>query len=320
MSTKIQCPSCHKQVEENSAFCRHCGQRIPQADGDLQTILDRTADFFPHVEDALNAISEYFTRWPDGQEARDVSFTRNCIRLVINLINLGQGKFEAAYEDSSRLANAAGEGLPTHLANGLATSAQVQDEEKRKDVLAFLSGVHGYYTPILQELYDAAEKECQSLFVDGKNQAQIKRLTMEDVYRDAEVHYASYEKGDLGAALQGFMHLKELNPKDAYFRNMLGSILLQREKPLPALQEYLYGLSLDPGEVNLIKNTLQCLCGLALFPAAVEVARHYEKIGGDPKEPMIRPWAALARAATAAVVVKASHSRRPLSGDCGSNR
>ncbi len=306
MGTEIQCPSCHKQIEKDSAFCRYCGWRIPQADEDLQAILDRTADFVTHFEDAVDAISEYFTRWPDGQEARDVSFTRNCTRLFFNIVNLRRGKFEAVYEDSQRLANDAGLGLPTLLANGLATSAQVKDPEKRKEILAFLSVVQADYAPILQGLYDAAEKECQSLLVDGKSQAQIKRVTREDAYRDAEVHYASFEKRELDAALQGFRHLKELNPKDFYFRNLVGSILLQQEKPLPALQEFLFGLSLNPEDVHLTSNTLRCLCGLALFPAAVEVARHYEKIGGDPNGPTIRPWAALARAATAAVFVKLS--------------
>jgi hypothetical protein len=303
MSTEIQCPSCHKRNRENSVFCRHCGQRIPKADGDRQMIVNRTADF-SDLQGALNAIGDYFAQWPDGPEARDVDFTRNCIRLLLNLAGLGQGKFLGIYEDISRLAEVVDQGLPTYLANGLATSARVQDKEKRDEILTALIAYHDACAHTLYQLYEAAEKESQSLFVDGKSQAQIKQVTMEDAYRDAEVHYASYEKGDLDAARRGFTYLKELSPHDAYFRNVLGAILMDQGKPLPALQEYIFGLSLDPGEVHLTANTLQSLCGLAMFPAAVEVARHYERVGGDSEEPTIRPWISLARALTAAVAVK----------------
>lgn len=303
LSTKIPCPFCHKRIEEDSAFCRYCGQRIPQGDRDKQTIVNRTADF-SDVDGALHAIVEYFDRWPDGPEARDVSLARHCFRLLINVVNVGQGKFEGAYEDITRLAEAAGQGLPTTLANGLATSARVQDEEKRDQVLTSLTALHGACAAPLQPRFQTAAEECQSLLVNGRNQAQIKRLTIDDVYRDARVHYASYEAGELDAALRGFTYLKTLNPQDAYFRNMLGSILLGLKKPLEALQEVLFGLSLDPGQVDLTANTLRCLCGLALFPAAVEVARHYERMGGNPEEPLIQPWSALARATTAALAMK----------------
>lgn len=303
MGTTIQCPSCHERIDANSNFCRHCGQRIPTGDGDRREILNRTADF-SDIEGAMNAIEEYFARWPDSPEARDVSFARICIRLLVNLAYLGLGRFEEVYEDLRRIAEAAGQGLPAYLANGLATSARVQDKEKREGILAKLTALHNLCARALDQLYEAAESESQSLLVDGKNRAQLQRLTMEDVYRDAEIHYASYQRGDLDAARRGFTYLKELNPHDACFRNMLGSTLLSLKKPLPALQEFLFGLSLDPGEVHLTANALRCLCGLALFPSAVEVARHYERVGGDPGEPSIQPWASLARAVTAAVVVR----------------
>lgn len=303
MSIKIQCPFCHKEIEGGDTFCRYCGQHIPKAVDNRQAVVNRTADF-SNLEDAINAIVEYFDHWPDGPEARDISFTRNCVRFLNNIINLSQGKFNGEYENISRLADDASKGLPLHLANGMITSAQVHTELKKDMVITWMKNICNGCANILQQLYDNARKEQDSLLVDGKTRSIIKKMTKEDIYRDAEVHYASYEKGDLDAALKGFTYLKELNPFDAYFRNVLGLILLQQEKPLPALQEFLFGLSMDPGEVKLTANTLRCLCGLALFPAAVEVARHYESIGGYPAEPLIQPWASLARASSAAVALK----------------
>jgi hypothetical protein len=184
MSTETQCPSCHKQNRNAAAFCQHCGQRIPKADGGRQAIVNRTAEF-SDLQGAQKAVNDYLTRWPDGPEVRDISFTRNCIRLLLNLIDLGRGTLEVDYKDLSRLASDAAQGLPARLANGLATSARVQNQVKRDRVLAELKVYHDLVAVALGTLYQAAENESKSLLVGGKTQASIKRLTMEDVDRDA---------------------------------------------------------------------------------------------------------------------------------------
>jgi tetratricopeptide (TPR) repeat protein len=302
-STTAKCSSCLEEVEGDSAFCRHCGQRIPQITAEVQAVLDRTAAF-SNPEGALDAIQEYLKRWPDSAEVRDVHLANQCVRLLLILVGVSKGKFPGFYQDVWPLADAAAAGLPTRLSNGLSTSARVADEAKSKRIMdAFLLSRQAS-AAILGASYDAAEKERQSLLVDGKTQAQIKKVTMEDSYRDAEIYYASYEKEEVEAALRGFIALKELQPTDAYFRNMLGSILLKQDKAVPALQEFLYGLALDPGDTNLTSNVLRCLCGLGLYPAAIEVLRHHEKIGEDPREPKLRGWGALARAVTAALIMK----------------
>lgn len=305
MASKIECPSCNKQIQADSAFCRYCGHRISIQGEDKQSILDRTADF-ADFGGAVTAIGTFFERWPDphSPEARDVSFTRHCLRLLENMMGVVQGKFEDHYESLTRLAGAAEQGLPTHLSNGLATSARVKNQ--KKEVLSSISSAGDICAAVLQSFYGAAEKEYESLLVEGQTQAQIKQLTMEDVYADAKVHYASFQKGDLAAALRGFTHLKEMNPEDAYFRNCLGSVLLNQNEIVPALQEYLFGLSRDPTNASLLANTLRCLCGLALFPAAVEIARHCEQVGANLDDSNVSPWVTLARAISAAVATNLS--------------
>jgi hypothetical protein len=46
------------------------------------------------------------------------------------------------------------------------------------------------------------------------------------------------------------------------------------------------------------------LCGFSFYPAVIEVARHFTTLGGDPNDPSIRPWIALARACSAATCVR----------------
>lgn len=300
MPDKVKCPSCQKLIEADSAFCRYCGHQLSGQSDDKQSVLNKTADF-SDLGEALAAINTFFERWPDpdSPEARDVSFTRHCLLLIVNMMQIVQGKYDPSYENLLRLANAAAEGLPQHLSNGLATSARVINY--KKEVTDSLSSARDICAAVLTSLYEAAEKEYDTLFVDGESQAQIQKLTMEDVYADAEVHYASFQNGELDAARRGFTHLKELNPEDAYFRNCLGSVLFQQDEVVPALQEYLFGLSRDPTNDNLLSNTLRCLCGLALYPAAVELARHCEKAGANIDSTIVAPWDSLARAISSAV-------------------
>lgn len=300
MPDTVNCPSCKKLIKADSAFCRYCGHKLTGQSDDRQSVLNKTADF-SDLGGALTAVNTFFERYPDpdSPEARDVSFTRHCLLLIVNMVQIVQGKYEPNYENLSRLADASADGLPEHLSNGLATTARVTNHEK--EVTDSLSSARNICAAVLTGIYEAAEKEYDALFVEGKSQAQIQKLTMEDVYADAEVHYASFQNGELDAALRGFTYLKELNPEDSYFRNCLGSVLFQQDEFVPALQEYLFGLSKDPVNDNLLANTLRCLCGLALFPAAVELASHCEKAGANLDSAIVAPWVSLSRAISSAI-------------------
>ncbi len=306
MSGKINCPFCQKTILPESAFCRHCGKPVGTAaeSGDRKSVLARTADFMRDPQGALEAINEYFERFPDDPEVRDVSFTRLCILQLYNLGAINQFDFKPTHNDILRHAHEVGE-LPVSLANGILTVSKVAKASLRKDMLDALRAACDICAKELEKLWSQAEKEAKSLLIDGKTKAVVDKITMEDAYDKAEIHYASYEKGDLDAALKGFTYLKELAPSDAYFRNILGTIYLTKGQHLDALQEYLYGLSLDPGQGALTANTLRTLCGLSLFPAAVEVARHCECHEQDAENVEIKAFAALARAEVAMFLTSA---------------
>jgi hypothetical protein len=302
------CPSCGKPLQKAGAVCRRCRGQVRRRPASLQALLDRTAQFPSDLQTAQDAIEEYLRQWPNGAEARDVHIANQCMRLFFTLAQLAQGKFkEGAYAEAAGLADMCAEGLPPLLANGLPTAARLKDVAKRKgvaDTITFLNQASAF---VLQTLYDLADKEQQALLVNGKLRCQVDGVTWEQARRDAEVHWDSFQKGELEAALKGFTYLKGLNPKEAFFRLALGSILLGQGKRLPALQESLYGHSLAPSNADLTVLALRCVCGFALFPAALEIVRHYEKTHPQERDQRISTWGVLARAVTAALAARMSN-------------
>jgi hypothetical protein len=305
MATKLaECASCHKKIVADSAFCSHCGRPVPPPPSDRQAMLARTGDIFPpdDVSGLLGNINNYLSRWPDGPEARDARFARQCIGLLIQLDILPE---LLKYEDQAELASAVGEGVPLILSNGLATAGCLPHPDKARQFLSWMENALKKCAVLLDALHKSAHDEAQSLLVDGEPKASVQRLTNEYFLKEAEVHYAAYSAGKLDAAYSGFALLKQLNPHDSYLRNMLGSVLLKQDKQMAALQQFLYGFSLNPTDIHLTGNTMRCLSGMTMYPAVIEIGRLYTQLGGDPGEPTIRPWVALARACSAASCAKA---------------
>jgi hypothetical protein len=303
-SKTIECAFCHKAIEQDSVFCRYCGQAISTVPADRQRILDRTSDFFPieNVVGALEAVNEYVARWSDSPEVRDARFARQCMGFLLQFDNIPE--IHVDYEDQSGLATAVGEGLPLILSNGLATAGRVPHPDKAKRFRDWMAAAHKKCGSVLDALYKHADDEAQSFLVEGRSQASIRGLTNEYFFKEAEIHHAAYEARDFDAAYSGFSSLKELSPHDGYVRNMLGSILSQKGEHLPALREFLYGIALYPTDLHLASNTMRYLCGLRLYPAVIEIAHHYTVLGGNPDDGLIRPWVALARACSAAACAR----------------
>jgi len=306
----MKCTSCNKGIENDSGFCRYCGQRVQQTDVEVQAVLARTAAFLPDLQQAVDAINEFLNRWSDRPETWDVLFTRQCIRCFVSLTSANQGKFGSQYEDVSGVANGASGEIPARLANGVLAQAIVADEQKRKEAAALIRIAQDGCAKLLEAVFKAANEERASLMPDGETLATKKRITMDAAYRDAEVHYASYQKGDYAAARAGFAYLKQIAPTDAYFRNILGATLLLQRDGQAALREFLYGFYLNPEHPHLAIGAMQVLCGYALYPAALEIARHHEK-HPHPKcapedQAKIDCWALLARGVTASVALTAA--------------
>jgi tetratricopeptide (TPR) repeat protein len=301
---RTECASCHKVVEADSAFCRHCGRPPSNVSAERQSLLARTADFYPfdNVNGALEACNAYMDRWADSPEIRDVLFARQCMGFLMQLEDLPA--LELPYEDQAQLAGAIGQGVPLILANRLASAARLARPVQVSRFLRFMESALKRIAVALDAAHKQADDEAQSLLVDGESRASRKGLGNEYFLEQASIHHAAYTSGNLDAAYSGFAALRELNPHDSYLRNMLGSILTQQGKPQLALREFLYGFALDPTDAHLPGNLMRCLCGFKLYPAVIEIYRHYTQLGGDPAESSIRPWAALARACAAAAGAK----------------
>jgi hypothetical protein len=266
--------------------------------GDRQTTLASTGRFRSRDErdQALHAVNGYLKEWRGHPEERDVVLTRQCLGF---LLLLDRSVPDLPYEDQSGLASNVANGLPLILSNGVPTAGRLWHPDKVEVFLGWMTTAHERIAVWLDRLQKHTEDEARSFLVNGVTQVEARGLGSDAFLSELKKHYVEHSSGDDGAAYAGFSSLKQLNPYDTYVRNMLGSILLIQNQPLPALQHFLYGFSLAPTDPHLAQNTMRCLSGLKLYPAVLEVGRHYTQLGGNPDDPAIRPWTALARACCA---------------------
>jgi len=286
MNSSIKCPACGLQLKPDSLFCRHCGHRLEGASTPGETpaheLIERSANL-KEPKKALDACAEYVERFPEDPVALDMKFTYSIITTFHTLVPFAaNGQFpklqaDKDYELNAIAANLFSKGLPAILKNGIVTVARISDKGKRAQTFKFVQDAQKLIANQLIPLFEEAQRETESLLIEGKTRAVVEKKTMEDIYDDAEVYYRAYQEGDLKGALRGFIYLKNLNPMDAYFRNIIGSILSKQGKTRDALKEFLFGIHLDPGEPNLTSNVMRELTALALHPTAVEVWAHYRR-------------------------------------------
>jgi len=285
MSENIKCLSCGSFIEKDSKFCKICGAKtiadsIPKKD-DKVSLLIRSANFAEDAADANEACYIYVKKFPNDKYVSDMQVTHSIISTTIHLILLLQGKSKEVDDqtftiNSNRL-KVFKEGIQDILKNGIVTVSNVKNAKKRQKALETIQVIREQNANPLVKMFQEVKNEADSLLVNGKTRAAIEKKTMEDVYDDAEIYWSSYQNGDLEDALKGFLHLKQLNPFDAYFRNMTGVLLNETGKWDDALKEYLFGLSLDPGNPNLTWNVMRDLTARDLHGASLEIWQHYKK-------------------------------------------
>lgn len=44
MGDELECPSCQRQIEIDSVFCRHCGLHVPPPDNPRRAVVTRTGN------------------------------------------------------------------------------------------------------------------------------------------------------------------------------------------------------------------------------------------------------------------------------------
>lgn len=287
---------------------------------DARELLARSASFMKDANKAMDACLEYSQRFPKGPALRDVHLT---VPLILAIATCGDltralasGKpaeiwGNTDYKINSREADlVASRVVPPVLKNGIVTMARISSEEKRGKAFEFVKLARKVEAKQLLPLFEEAQQEDESLLVDGKSRAVIEKKTRDEVYDDAELYYAAFQEGDLDGALRGFVYLKSLNPSDSYFRNMIGAILSDQGRTRDAVQEFLYGVHLDPGEPRLTANLMRQLTAVRLHATALEVWAHFRRYGRRGLVPesdqMIELFGKYARMVTAALACAAA--------------
>lgn len=296
MQGNVKCPACATEVEPDSVFCRRCGHRLEAATpaSEEAELLARSANFVKDANDALAACFDYYERYPEGPATHDMKVTGAFILAYASYGGLARALESrnhsevwdyTNYDANLNVARLFAAGVPPVLKNGLVTQARISGWEKMAAAGKFVGSARESESKLLLPLFEEARLEADALLVDGKTRALVEEKTKEQVYEDAEVYYRAYEEGDLEGAARGFLYLKQLNPLETYFRNVLGIIYSKQGKRREATREFLYGLHLTPSHSPLTSNLLYELTTVKLYASAVEVAAHYRRHGDRGRVP-----------------------------------
>jgi hypothetical protein len=284
MSAGSQCQYCGTSVEADSAYCRRCGRKFNEK-GELSEtdLLAKTGRFAENVVDAYQASVEYVRRFPESPAVGEVALSAELIKCAVKALRAVNAPLAERLDPDGYAATAVlGELVlavnpPIVLANGVITSARIVDPEKRDAVSTLTASFEDANATLLTPLFSEAKQEADGLMSNGESLAQKRGLTREQAYADAGVFYRAFQEGDLEGSRRGFEHLKQMNPFDGYFRNILGATLSRQGLPQAALREYLFGFSVDPASVHLAQNLIRELIQHSLYVSALDVAAHFRK-------------------------------------------
>lgn len=284
MSKYLNCPGCDLRIEADSKFCRGCGRRLESGPAESEAeLLAQCGKIVSDTNGAMAACLDYLERFTDDTARHDVNLTTAACLAYASYEGMKKVAGTADhsnvwnYIDYSINLNTAAlfASVPPVLKTGLVTQARTTKHRKLATAARFVQSVKDAESQILTPLFEQAQEECDSLLVDGKTRAMIERRTQSDVYDEAEIYYAKYQNDDIDAASRGFRQLLELNPLEAYFRNLMGAAFTKQERHREAVRELLFGFFLDPTDAHLALNLLRELTAAKLFGAALEVSKHH---------------------------------------------
>jgi hypothetical protein len=236
------------------------------------------------VDDALDACNTFTENFEDDPRFFDIQITYSILRTYLYNQMLNSGSFpelkSADPHEGNKLRKELFAGkLPPVLVNGLVIDSKISDKVKRDSILNFIKMFRNTAANELYKIFKKAEKETQSLLVDGDLRGNIEKKSKQDVYSDAEIYYNAYVENDLEGAFKGFSYLKTLNPYDSYFRLALGAVLSDKGENTAAIQEFLYGLFLDPGSPKVTANLMNALSLLDLHFLVIDIWINYKTYG-----------------------------------------
>lgn len=294
----LQCPSCHRDIEPDSAWCRHCGHRVVDDQVDAAAVLVKTAELVVDPVGALDAMETYLRRWPEHPQCFDVRVTLESLRSRLAWNALDKGTFNWKFSQVLPLALQCSDGLPVQLANGTYTAVRIADAALRERAQVSLSILRDVNASAIAPLFEVARDELLKLRAEVAKSASI-RPDFSTAMDDCRLHWHSVNAGDLDSAVRGFTYLKSQWPEDPNIRYGLAMALNKQGLPKVALQEMLLGYFAAPDDLDVFAFLLLLLSGFGLYPAAAETVQHFESRGGDSRNPRLQGLALLAKAVTA---------------------
>lgn len=131
--------------------------------------------------------------------------------------------------------------------------------------------------------------------------AQVQGVSMEQCYAFAEFGYNLFEQGKYEEAQKVFEGLVVLNPYDAYFHAVLGSIFARQNRADEAIKEFSVAAQIDPTNAQVLVNRAELYLRKGQFEGAMGDLQKAIAIDPKSEEPAVGRARTLA-AATAGLI------------------
>jgi len=282
----VSCSSCGAGTDPKGLLCPACGQRIDEEiiSDEERALIARTSAGADR-DDASDAIADFLERYPNSPRVDHVRLTLHMTLMSAALAKTskqGASFREPGAEwlnvEALSLASKIDKDLPFRLVNDRPTSLRVI-VEREDTVRETVVGLRKVMTDWLRDLCDASQAEAATLREQRTGPATGAEIDQRlDLLRET-VQERRYEE-----ALSDLVELKSIAPDSLEVRRLLGETYWGLERGPEGLKDLLYGAYLESGDDEITKYLVLVLTGLGLFPAARDIAVHYERYG-SPKNP-----------------------------------
>ena len=161
------------------------------------------------------------------------------------------------------------------------------EEREVADALVAYIEAEGQWEEVPDPVEETMTAEALEAFIMGeKTFADVLGVTMDEAYSVGELAYTLMEQGNLADAQALAEGLVVMNPYDAYFHALLGSIYLKQAKTEDALIEFTTALELDERDVASYTNRGEVLLQMGEFDLALEDFKKAIELDPEGDDPM----------------------------------
>lgn len=155
-------------------------------------------------------------------------------------------------------------------------------EEADKKMEEYFKELEDQLKDVPKEVIEAGAQRVVD-FLNGKiGWGEILNIRPDTMKQMVEIGYANFQSGRFDDAERYFKLLAILNPKNSYFRSMLGTILQKQKRFGEAIVQFTEALDLNPHDIVSLVNRGEIYMQHGWFGDAVADFRKAVKL--DPKE------------------------------------